>query len=55
MEWKKICEQRPIHGQFIWVCDMLYQRKFLIMYLGSEETWDVLKNNERFPIWKSSY
>lgn len=51
MEWIEIAKTRPPHGELIWVWDMESNYKFLIRYMGSEDTWFSQKENSRFPIW----
>ena len=51
MQWIEIEKIRPPHGELIWVWDMDNHYKFLIRYMGSEETWMDTKKNTRFPIW----
>ncbi len=51
MKWIEISKQRPPKGELIWIWDMENNYKYLIRYLGSEETWLEKKENSAFPIW----
>ncbi len=51
MEWHEISKKRPPHGELIWVWDKSLNSKFLIRYMGSEESWLNCKDNDNFPIW----
>ena len=51
MEWRKISEERPPHGEMIWIWDNEKRNKFIITYFGDAETWDITKNHSNFPLW----
>lgn len=51
MKWNEISKKRPQFGELIWVWDIIKQQKFLITYLGSEESWLDRKEDINFPIW----
>ena len=51
MKWYEISKVRPPHGELIWVWDKTNQNKFLIRYMGSDESWISCKDNDNFPIW----
>jgi len=51
MKWRKVEEERPPHGELIWVWDIHNSYKFLIKYMGSEDFWFQTKGSSQFPIW----
>lgn len=51
MEWYETSKKRPPHGELIWVWCESINSKFLIRYMGSEESWISCKDNDKFPIW----
>lgn len=51
MKWFEIEKFRPPCGELIWVWDMDLNHKFLIRYLGSQESWEESRYDKRFPIW----
>jgi len=51
MKWYEISKIRPPHGELIWVWDKSTNSKFLIRYMGCEDSWIRCKDNDKFPIW----
>jgi len=51
MYWHEMMKEQPPFNEFVWLWDMDKNEKRLIKYQGSVESWELTKDNPRYPIW----